>query len=235
MIDNEVGSTYSGPVFPRYGEQWFECHICGFDYPLHEARRHYKSQRLVCDCCDDEKTHSDYMQEMEAPREAPVETEQPVTCQGPAVDSAWYSGLWYSSVWYGGGHKCENNPTDYIVPQPGPAPPIARESDMFSGEWNFVVQTTAPPGTGELRQGPGGVSYLSRRDKNGYDRTLEFKLAVPPYRMVFRDNDGNSATYVLTSTADRGDYIEISGTLVSGDPAGISKETVLVSWFTEQA
>lgn len=110
MREDEVGSDYPGPTFPRYGEQWFECWICGFDFPLHEARRHYKSQRLVCDCCDDEKTHSDYVAEMAAPREEPIETEQPVTCQGEVVDDAWYSALWYKGRWYGTGHGCEEKP-----------------------------------------------------------------------------------------------------------------------------
>jgi hypothetical protein len=103
----EHGSSYPGPVFPRYGERWFECHICGFDFPITEARRHYKTQRLVDAACDDEKAHSDYMEEMVAPREAVIETEQPVTCQGEAVDDTWYGGLWNAMEWYGEGDPCE--------------------------------------------------------------------------------------------------------------------------------
>jgi hypothetical protein len=106
-VNEEVGSSSPGPAFPRRGEEWFECYICGFDFPLSESRRHYKSNRLVDAACDDEKTHSDYMEEMHAPKEAPRETEQPVSCQGEAVDDNWYGGLWYQAEWYGKGDPCE--------------------------------------------------------------------------------------------------------------------------------
>ena len=106
-MSEQVGSDYPGPAFPRRGEAWFECYICGFDFPLSESRRHYKSGRLVDALCDDEKTHSDYMEDMQAPKEAPIEVEQPVTCQGPAVDDTWYGGLWYEMEWYGLGDPCE--------------------------------------------------------------------------------------------------------------------------------
>ena len=66
-----------------------------------------RSNRLVDRMCDDQKTHSDYMAEMVPPRETPVETEQPVTCQGPAVDDTWYGGLWNEMEWYGKGDPCE--------------------------------------------------------------------------------------------------------------------------------
>jgi hypothetical protein len=78
----QIGSDWPGPHFPRYGEPWFECYICAADYPVSKSIRHYKSHRLVCTHCDDEKTHSDYMQDIEAPREQPIETEQPVKDQG---------------------------------------------------------------------------------------------------------------------------------------------------------
>jgi len=110
MREEYIGSDYPGPNFPRRGEQWFECYICGFDFPLSEARRHYKSNRLVDRRCDDEKTHDDYLAEMEIPREDTTTVEQPVSCQGPAVDCAWYTAEWYVCVWYGGGHLCEEKP-----------------------------------------------------------------------------------------------------------------------------
>ena len=60
-MNTQVGSSYPGPVFPRRGQQWFECYICGFDFPKDEMVRHYRSQRWVDKRCDDQKTHSDYM------------------------------------------------------------------------------------------------------------------------------------------------------------------------------
>jgi hypothetical protein len=36
-----------------------------------------------------------------APRESVKETEQPVTCQGPA-DDHWYHAVWYTSEWQQG-------------------------------------------------------------------------------------------------------------------------------------
>ena len=110
MIEEQTGTSDPGPHFKRYGEQWFECYICGFDFPYSEGMRHYRTQRLVDEACNDEKTHDDYMMDIVAPREKPVEAEQPVSCQGPAVDDAWYSGLWYDAKWYGGGHECEEKP-----------------------------------------------------------------------------------------------------------------------------
>jgi len=95
-----IGSTSPGPVFPRKGQQWFECYICGFDYPLGEHRRHYRSHRMVCLHCDDQPTHTDYLSEIVAPREKPVITEQPVSCQGEMIPSYWYEGEWYDAEWY---------------------------------------------------------------------------------------------------------------------------------------
>lgn len=106
-MNNEVGSEGGVPIFPRKGEAWFECFICGFDFPLSESRRHYKTKRLVDAACDDEKTHVDHLSEMALPREAQVNVEQPVSCQGEAVDDAWYGGVWYEAYWYGEGHRCE--------------------------------------------------------------------------------------------------------------------------------
>ena len=107
MSEEYVGSSGGIPVFPRRGEQWFECYICGFDFPISESRRHYRTNRLVDAACDDEKTHADFLMEVTAPREQAIETEQPVTCQGPAVDDNWYGGLWYECEWYGLGDPCE--------------------------------------------------------------------------------------------------------------------------------
>jgi|KBSMisStaDraftv2_1062788.scaffolds.fasta_scaffold220593_2 hypothetical protein len=107
----ETGSDYPGPHFPRYGEQWFECFLCGADYPLSKSFRHYKNNRLVCKDCDDEKTHSDYLQDISAPKEEPVNTEQPVSCQGEGTTSnEWYTGLWYELQWYGAVDPCERKP-----------------------------------------------------------------------------------------------------------------------------
>jgi hypothetical protein len=100
-VDGQYGSEGGIPTFPRRGEQWFECYICGFAFPLTEARRHYKSNRLVDAACDDEKTHSDYLAEMAPPKEGAIEVEQPVTDQGPAGINVWYSGWWYEMEWYG--------------------------------------------------------------------------------------------------------------------------------------
>jgi len=109
--EEQVGSTSPGPVFPRYGERWFECYICGFDFPVTEARRHYKSNRLVDAACDDQKTHRDYMADLIVPSQVEAErrepSEQVVKCQGPAVDDNWYGGLWYEMEWYGLGDPCE--------------------------------------------------------------------------------------------------------------------------------
>jgi hypothetical protein len=41
---------------------------------------------LVDSACDDEKTHSDYLAEQMPPKEGAIETEQPVSDQGPAVE-----------------------------------------------------------------------------------------------------------------------------------------------------
>jgi hypothetical protein len=109
--DDQVGSQTSGAVFPRYGEQWFECYICGFAYPNHIARKHFRSKRLVCGDCDDQWSHSDYLAAMTIPTEIPTPTEQRVSCQGEVVDDSWYSLLWYEGEWYGQGDECEYNTT----------------------------------------------------------------------------------------------------------------------------
>jgi len=110
MREEWVGSSDSGPKFPRRGEQWFECYICGFDFPRSEGMRHYRTNRLVDIYCNDEKTHTDYLAEMVPPKEEVINVEQPVTCQGEAVDDAWYGAQWYDGEWYGEGHACEEKP-----------------------------------------------------------------------------------------------------------------------------
>lgn len=109
--DDQVGSTSAGHVFPRKGTHWFECYICGFDFPIFEARRHFRTKRLVDAACDDQWTQSDYLANMVLPTERSVDLEQPVSCQGEAVDDSWYSLLWYSGEWYGQGDRCESNTT----------------------------------------------------------------------------------------------------------------------------
>jgi hypothetical protein len=104
----QQGSDWPGPHFPRYGEHWDECYICGADYPHSKMTRHYKNHRLVCRWCDDEKTNSDFLQDMETPREIPDPSEQPVTCQGEGTrPDEWYTGLWYDMEWYGEEDPCE--------------------------------------------------------------------------------------------------------------------------------
>jgi hypothetical protein len=103
----ETGSDYPGPHFPRYGEMWGECFTCGADYPVSKLVRHYKNHRLVCKECDDEKTHSDYLQDITAPREDTTTSEQPVSCQGEGSGiNEWYTGLWYELMWYGSEDPC---------------------------------------------------------------------------------------------------------------------------------
>jgi len=103
------GSTSPGPVFPRVGERWFECYICGFDFPLSQARRHYKSDRLVDAACDDQKTHRDYMNELVIPSDAEAQRrespEQSVSCQGEADGSRWNEARWYEGKWYDPGDQ----------------------------------------------------------------------------------------------------------------------------------
>jgi len=109
MNEDQVGSTSSGPTFPRYGERWFECWICGFDYPEHESRRHYRSHRLVCKDCDDEKTHFDYLAEIAIPSEAEAARREPLeqvaTCQNEISGSRWYEARWYEGKFYDPGDQ----------------------------------------------------------------------------------------------------------------------------------
>jgi len=117
------------PVFPVAHEQWYECWICGFDYPLSTATRHYRSNRLVCQYCDDQKTHVDNLADMMLPSEAEANRrrapDQPVTCQGEVSGTRWYEGRFYEGRWYDpgdadcSGRNLSDNPLD-----PQPEPPL---------------------------------------------------------------------------------------------------------------
>jgi hypothetical protein len=87
------------------GEPWFECAICGFDFPYAERMRHYKTGLLVDSRCMDEPTHHDYWSEFN-PYDTEYEriSEQPVSNQGPdpGIDDLvtwggpqpWRTGKW---------------------------------------------------------------------------------------------------------------------------------------------
>jgi hypothetical protein len=66
------------------GEPWFQCSVCGFDFPYAERMRHYKTGLLVDSRCDDLPTHHDYLSEWN-PYDTEYErvSEQPVQNQGP--------------------------------------------------------------------------------------------------------------------------------------------------------
>jgi len=104
MIEEYTGSSDSGPTFPRKGERWFECWICGFNYVISERRLHYRSQREVCCYCDDKPSHRDYLAEMEVPSQAEAlrrePAEQTATCQGEVIGSRWYQADFYRGKWY---------------------------------------------------------------------------------------------------------------------------------------
>ena len=69
----------------RYGEPWFECHICGFEFPMSHGVRHYDTKRLVDKRCADEPGHSDYMERLRKDREDDRFSPQPVSNQGEDV------------------------------------------------------------------------------------------------------------------------------------------------------
>jgi|SRR5215467_2304259 len=65
---------------------WFECGICGEDYPQTEAIRHYKFGVLVDAKCADELAFTDYFDDLRLPEnERPNPTRQRVPDQGPVV------------------------------------------------------------------------------------------------------------------------------------------------------
>jgi hypothetical protein len=117
----------SMPAFPVAHEKWFECWICGFDYPYSQSMRHYKSNRLVCCRCDDQKTQVDFLQDMVIPTEAEanrrIPSEQPATCQGEVTGSRWYEARFFEGKWYDpGDNDCSgrNLSDSPIDPQPPP-------------------------------------------------------------------------------------------------------------------
>lgn len=70
------------PHFPRMGEPWLECPICGNDFPRSQMRLHYRKGILVDRLCDDERTHADYMEDVIRGDERPEPSEQRVSDQG---------------------------------------------------------------------------------------------------------------------------------------------------------
>src|SRR5689334_15564953 len=74
-------------VYPRYGEPWVECAICGMDLPRSQAVKHYKKGFLVCKWDDDQLTHADYMEQLERGVDRDDPSEQRVKDQGPQADS----------------------------------------------------------------------------------------------------------------------------------------------------
>jgi hypothetical protein len=243
----EVGSTSPGPVFPRYGEQWFECYICGFDFPLSEARRHYKSNRLVDMACDDEKTHSDYMAEREIPREEPIETEQPVTCQGPAVDDTWYGGLWNEMEWYGKGDPCETQPvppigtlppTETLTPgmptQPGtltPGMPVQEDPMLLEAVWTYNNTKTEPPQRGQIRYDKIDTFFIHKTDQDGFYRGPEMEGNTLPMDLLVRGNDESMVTFTIGNAHDKGTYYAFQGHVTQGDPELITTGPVLLTWL----
>ena len=66
------------PKHPRKHSRWGECYICGFDFPIGEMVRHYKTRRLVDKECADELSFSDYKETQIIPAETRETSEQPV-------------------------------------------------------------------------------------------------------------------------------------------------------------
>lgn len=66
----------------RYGEPWFECHICGFEYPVSQGIKHYKTKKLVDAKCADEPGHADYLEMAKNVHEDIQISPQPVSNQG---------------------------------------------------------------------------------------------------------------------------------------------------------
>lgn len=56
------------PTFPRVGEPWVECDICGFDIPKSRIKRDHLG-RLVCARDLDAKDRDSYWLEQETPEE----------------------------------------------------------------------------------------------------------------------------------------------------------------------
>ena len=56
------------PVFPRVGEPWVECDICGFDMPKSKVRRDHLG-RLACPNDLDERDRDSFRKNFELPEE----------------------------------------------------------------------------------------------------------------------------------------------------------------------
>jgi hypothetical protein len=118
----------SVPTFQVAHEQWYECWVCGFDYPLSTATRHYRSNRLVCMRCDDQKNNSDFLMDMVLPSQAEADRrrvpDQPATCQGEVTGTRWYEGRYYEGKWYDpGDNDCSGrNLGDSPIDPPPPLP-----------------------------------------------------------------------------------------------------------------
>jgi len=66
---------------------WFECGICGEDFPQTEAIRHYKFGVLVDAKCADELAFTDYYDDLRLPdTERPNPTMQRVPDQGTVTE-----------------------------------------------------------------------------------------------------------------------------------------------------
>ena len=85
--------------FPHEGEPWFECSTCGFDYPVSQGVRHYKTKKLVDQKCADALGYDDYWQFVERGRERDDPSPQRVTDEG----SVFPFGIPPSGGGYGGG------------------------------------------------------------------------------------------------------------------------------------
>jgi hypothetical protein len=107
----------SSVVFPRQGERWADCHICGFSFPYSKLTRHFKSKRLVDTDCADALSQVDVLERRRPTMpESGVQSEQPVANQGQADD------LYSSQDVYGGagvGGAGEGGPGGPGVGQPG--------------------------------------------------------------------------------------------------------------------
>jgi len=65
------------------GWPWFQCSICGLDFPYAYRMRHYKTGLYVDARCMDQPTHHDYMSKWDTSRsEYRRISEQPVQSQG---------------------------------------------------------------------------------------------------------------------------------------------------------
>ncbi|PWT76634.1 MAG: hypothetical protein C5B60_03880 [Chloroflexi bacterium] len=74
------------PRYPYAKSSWFECAICGEEFPQFLAQRHYKFGALVDLKCADELAHSDFYERLRLPdTDRPNPTQQRVHVQGPVV------------------------------------------------------------------------------------------------------------------------------------------------------